>query len=221
MKLDDELYDYWGRCYRTHEDYECTDIMVEVMEDFINEGENIFLNEDNQKNVWITAEVEDVLIEYAPKLFSTLPSSKDLTRSMKGLAEEVNRWCNGNIVNAWKKEQIDNTYTMHKKKSTPGKAEALRNHIVGIYGLVGEKHIPVEVKEYLNNLSENAEEHVVPKSYFIEVVDGKVYQTEKFGFISTDRNIHPIKSYLKALNLIGKSKMIENFIYALSSIKPS
>jgi len=77
MKLDEDLCDYDGECWRTNQDDDCTEMMKNILRDW-----NLHAN-------YLTIDDEKLMEEYAPKLFCTY-KKEETPYAMSMLAMIVN-----------------------------------------------------------------------------------------------------------------------------------
>jgi len=206
MKLDENLYDYYGKCWRTHEDQECIDIfnydvlhIEKVMTDSVT-GKPIFpdlvytLDE-------LLSEADKALLEgYAPKLFNTLNESNDLCSAMLEWATLLQnyRHSKNNFGVAIQKSIINNYPNLRNKKSKQEKLNTFQNNLKSVFDAIGGGAVGTPKGNTLKKLLDDAYHN--PNDYF----------TSK---PKKDKpSIANMKDYLNSLDLNGKSKIISDFL---------
>ncbi len=197
VKLDDDLCDYNGKCWRTRQDYECTDTMNEAVAPYYDDRDSIIMTKGNTGNTWITLKEEELLLEYAPKLFSVLSDEYDLRIVSEKLVGLVNLWCNNNTVKTYIKDNIDKKYPINKNQSPTKKANLIRKHIEKIKGMAKLKPEQKDVLDAIYNDALSAASH-----------------DPGLNFSAKDKA--PIKQYLVSLKLPDRTDEINSFIKKLS-----
>jgi len=189
-----EEYDY----YNTRSDEECRDTMREVVDEFYNQHRTVLLTKDHLPPGYISDREFDLLMEYAPKLFNTLPLSKDLEKIMfEFVSKKVNVYCNNVIYREYYDKNIETKY-LYPKKSLKYKADKVRESIDNITGLV--PGIAEDLLNALTYLHKNAEKLVYHKPNSV---------------ISLNRTIEPVRKYLISLELPNKTNEINSFVNKL------
>ena len=204
IKLDEDLYDYWGVCYRTHEDEEC----ISTFEDVLSDTSPFSLHEQYGKfgitlDITLRDSDKDLLQKYAPKLFNTLLKQYDLHDAILEWATLVHNYRNSqkeaNFVNKNIYGDYPTTYGSHKDKKT---INAFKNRIKTIYDLMGGDAVGTKKGNDLKKLLKDACEN--PNDYFTRKPEMKP-------------NKDPIEDYLRGLKLPDKSKVITDFIKDLAN----
>ncbi len=119
--------DYYGIKITTHEKDECTEMMEDILFNYRDIRESLILSQGSIENTWIPEHESDILIEYAPKLFNTLPLDQDLYEVMEGFVRCVNLWCNNNRVKQWVGDKMKDSNPSHQKKSIIYKEKVLKD----------------------------------------------------------------------------------------------
>ncbi len=188
--------DYYGIKITTHEKDECTEMMEDILFNYRDIRESLILSQGSIENTWIPEHESDILIEYAPKLFNTLPLDQDLYEVMEGFVRCVNLWCNNNRVKQWVGDKMKDSNPSHQKKSIIYKEKVLKDSIDNIINLIGESNIPKEVQDYFDNLVENA----------------KTFLDHSHNLEFAAKNKSLVEKYLIDLHLPKKSKQIKEFL---------
>lgn len=206
IKLDADLYDYFGKCWRTYDDDECTNMMAyHILSD------NFF-----GKDFRISQEDEDLLISFAPKLFNTLKKenvhinycslttdNKPLEAAMWGLVNEFYSYRHFNDLDFFDNRLKREHHKGSDNKKMDEKVERFQNHINSIIKLMGgrvSKNEGIHLKEHLQHALENPERYIFDNS-------------EKIGSSIPKSKI---KNYLLSLKLDHKNNTIEDFIKAIN-----
>ena len=185
---DKDMFDYYGVNLRTYEDEECT----EIMKDAINEMlvDDIFI---------------DLLEEYAPKLFNTLPTHLDPSKVMHDLLDLLHLYCR-DVSASVCSSVMERYHTTHRKKSEKDRTKAFLGHIESLQKLcggglaIGEKGI--DLKRILEDAYDKPKEYIMPR-----------YQ-------SLSASTKPIDDYIKSLSLPNKKEYRELFIKQINTILP-
>ena len=217
--MDNEFeYDYWGLPITTHTQEECISVMKEVTA----KENHIGVNGDYHN--FLSEEDMELLIEYAPKLFDTLPQDNDLFTAMVGLKIIIGKH---RFEVMWKrneKARMSNSYS-HNNKSQEEKADALKKHIDAIRGIIGmDSYIPkdhdlAELRttkdDFLDELERTYQD---PTQYLPHGDPGYCLEHNEHG--ETIKVLHhtqqPMEEYLKALQLKNRSDIIKEFIQKIA-----
>ena len=184
--MGDELFDYYGRSLRTHDDEAC----INAMDDALLDGDNCMEKK-------LPEEFVEILVEYAPILFNTLPREHNLYDTSFRLLELLYEYT-GELSASLVAQGYRDLNTTHKKKSDDARVEAFISNIEKVLSMSGgglamnEKGI--ELKRVLEDALEDPEGYILPRL--------------KVSTATTK----PIRDYLYSLNLTGKTKHIEAFI---------
>ena len=185
MKLDEDLCDYHGKCWRTNQDDNCTEMMRNILRDW-----NLDAN-------YLTIDDEELMEEYAPKLFCTYKKEETLY-AMRMLAMIVNGYRMNS--NTWDEQTNVKESKPFGKKGEEEKTGTLQKKISEIKHLIGENSIPRIHLDWLNSMLD--ETYNVPHP-------------------RRAKNSHTassvVKNYLLRLELPYRSDTIKEFIKKLKS----
>ncbi len=196
-----EKQDYWGVIH-THTDEKCIEAMRDAVREYFDDRDSIVISEENMENIWITNEVEDLLIEYAAPLFNTLPSDRDLYNEIREFVSLINLWCNNNRVKKHLRDHIDNTRPI-KKKSEDERIKTLRGAVTAIKGISGESRLNQQVLDALNTIDAQAQD----------------LANRELPFAFSGKNTGTIKQYLRDLKMPHTTDEIEKFVQELNKLK--
>ncbi len=201
MKLDEELYDYYGICHRTRQDEACTEMMHNILWD-----DDPLHEELNQFSPFMNNDDMDLLIKFAPKLFNTFGCKDDkiLIHVMTALCSHIRGFRNGTVGFKF----VDKKGLKLKNQSFSVKEKALRTHATAIL-------------EILGNPSKYGDIDYLTKNYEIFMGLKKMIDNPK-DFFSIE--IKPrsasktyIKKFLQELKLPCKTSIIDEFINELNN----
>ncbi len=228
--MSDEIEcDYWGIPITTHTQEEC----IETMTHDVLIGDTYYDDThptDRAKggmpiyHTWLSEKDREVLIEYAPKLFNTLPVDQDLSQAMNGLVEVVGKH---RFENVYRKSE-QNKFNRHSlsNKSHDDKVKSLQSHIEAILQIietglyVPKDHELAEHRTPLDSLIEELEAaHRDPARYLPHRPPEYCLEHDEHGEIIKvlHHTLTPTKDYLKSLHLKNRSIEITNFITELKS----
>lgn len=217
-------YDYWGVPITTRTEEECTD----VMRDEVLTGEHYY--DDTpvfermkggcpKHHQWLSEKDRELLIEYAPKLFDTLPKDKDLFDSMLGLATILGKH---RFEVIWQRsEGVRMKSYSHSKKTQEDKAEALQKHIAAIVNIIGTDWYTPKGEEFSDlrtsrdDLFDELERaYQDPMSYLPYGNPGYSLEQNEHGEMVKvlHHTKQPMQEYLIALDLKNRSDIIKEFI---------
>ncbi len=222
-------YDYYGVPITTHTREECT----ETMQRDVLIGDLYYDDTPIPERVkggtpgdqtWLSERDREVLMEYAPKLFSTLPADQDLSSAMNGLAEIVGKH---RFENVYRKSE-QNKFNEHalSQKSNEEKAKSLQSHIEAIVKIIGtDMYVPKDSKlaqfrtPHDDLLDELEGAYQDPMRYLPHRPPEYCLEQDEHG--ETIKLLHhtltPTKDYLKSLRLKKRSIEITSFITELKS----
>jgi len=217
-------YDYWGVPITTYTEEECIEMMrdeVLTAKDY-DDDTRVFeqrKGESTGYHNWLSKEDRELLIEYAAKLFDTLPKDKDLFDSMLGLVTIIGK--HRFEVMWYKQENSRMGLYSHNKKNQEEKADALKKHIQAILGIIGiDSYVPKEgdlaglrtsKDDFIDEL-ERAHEDTM--SYLPRGNPGYSLEENKHGEMVKvlHHTKQPMQEYLKSLHLKNRSIIIKEFI---------
>ncbi len=201
--MNNELYDYYGRSIRTYEDWECVEAMkTEIARKIEMMSSNIFTIDD-----------ENLLEEYAPKLFNTLPRDRldpfgnkiDVYYAVRNLLYEMINY----RVNKLNKKRV--SVAEHReglaKHSQEDKAEFLRKRASELLKMIGG------TKDRIGGEDMGFEKYHLAKALEDLVSHPINYVPAHFKGRKTSKR--EIKAALVELELPGKTPIIEEFIKKL------
>lgn len=221
-------YDYFGEPITTHTEEECTETMVcEVLigEHYYDDTPVIDRIKGGSPHYhqWLSKQDRELLIEYAPKLFDTLPKENDLFTVMLGLATIIGKH---RFEVMWQKNEDArmNSYS-HSKKSLEDKVNALKKHIEAIRGIIGtDIYVPKDHElaqfrtphdDFLDELEKAYRD---PMRYLPH--GNPRYSLEQNEHGETREVLHQtqqlIEEYLKALQLKNRSHIIKEFMQKIT-----
>lgn len=173
---------------------------------------------------WLSERDREVLIEYAPKLFNTLPMDQDLSRAMNGLAEIIGMYRFEN----WYRREEQRKFEQHalSSKSHEEKVKSLQSHIEAIIQIIGKDiyvpkdHDLTSLRTPHDNLIDELERaYQDPARYLPHRPPNYCLEHDEHG--ETIKVLHhtltPTRDYLKKLHLKNRSIEITNFITELKS----
>lgn len=185
-RLDDDLCDYDGKCWRTYPDDVCEDKLSQILREW--------------NTNYLTDKDEDLLEKFVPNFFNRLPREKDLHYTMRIFLMIVNGYRMNNIYQpVWDKQQ-KKLYTSgylenHSKEDRKYK---LQKKIQEIKKLIGEDIIPEIHLDWLNSMLD-------------EKFNSRHYRKIKNSH--TDKIV--IKNYLSSLKSPDTTDIIKEFIEKL------
>lgn len=222
-------YDYFGSPITTHTKEEC----IETMEYEVLIGDHYYDDTPVLDRIkggcpdfhqWLSQQDREILIEYAPKLFDTLPKDKDLFNSMLGLATIIGKH---RFEVMWQRNEDArmNVYS-HGNKSQESKASSLKTHIAAILGIIGidsyiDKecelaHLRTTKDDFLDELARAYEDPI----QYLPRKDSKLsYEQNEAGEMVAVPHCTqgPMKEYLKDLNLKNRSDIIKEFVEKIAN----
>lgn len=223
--MNDEFeYDYHGVLITTHTKEECTDVMqydVLIGDHYYDDTAVLdrVKGGSPHHHKWLSEKDRELLIEYAPKLFDTLPKEKDLYDSMLGLATILGKY---RFEVLWhRKESARMDSYSHSKKRQEDKEEALKKHIDAIVKIIGtDMYIPKgeEISHLRTSrddlLDELERAYQNPMSYLPPGNIGYSLEENEHGEIVkvSHHTKQPMEEYLKALDLKNRSDIIKEFV---------
>ncbi len=208
----DEGVDYFGRPTSTHYDWECTEKMDDALRD-------LSPNHLNTRD-------EELLEEYAPKLFDELPKKYNLFTETKNLVSKINSYrvflqMQGKIDESykWQKEKYANKGYESKMKTISDRAGDILA-IIGKYNAVPiaqlffhqDLHFDIRNKlsKLLENMKRNPDRFMPPPNLIL--LPKKSNQTSKDGLNNK------ISIYLKTILPSRKKELIEVFMDDLENL---
>ena len=172
-----------------YSDEECEDCM----------NYDVIYEKDNLKLFALNNYDEELLIEYAPKLFNTY-EGKNLKEVMIDTAVLIHNYRSSYFSNVLNKNFMNGYPLIMKNKSESERYNAFKNKTEDIIKLLGGDVVGTkkgnELKKLLRDALENTEDYFIPKPSIIE-----------------PKSI--IENYLVGLKLEGKSLIIKDFIKAI------
>lgn len=201
MKLDDDLCDYWMKCWRTHEDEECVNtFLYHVLSDTAPFSKHkIYAKFGVTLDLQLCDSDKDLLEDYAPKLFNTLLIQYDLHDVMLKWATLVHSYRNtqkeANFVNNGIYGNYPKTYSTKSEKET---VNAFKKRIKTIYDLMGGDAVGTRKGNDLKKILKDAFDN--PDDYFTSKPEIESNKEETIG------------NYLRGLKLPDKTDVIKNFI---------
>ncbi len=187
MKLDDDLYDYNGKCWRTHQDYECTETMEEILR-------KNFVGRDFR----ISIDDEDLLIKYAPILFNT--TDKSLEDVMYSLVNKFYHYRHFNDPEWFDNKAKKVKSKAYAKHSGTYKEKALKKKATSMLELLGGGIYNGTASRLVSILNEVIKH---PEQFMLHLE-------------SMDYPKKHIKDYLISLELQNKTQEINNFINTIN-----
>lgn len=231
--------DYFGIPITTRTKEDCTDTMMyEVLigEHYHDDTPVIERGKGGcpPEHTWLSEKDRELLIEYAPKLFDTLPQGNDLLTAMQGLVTLIGKH---RFEIVWQRsEKARMNHYSYSKKNAEEKADALKKHIEAIVKIIGiDTYIDKgEMIDIVQNGKKVREESLrTPKDDLLEElanayenpmrylpIDDAGYSLEHNEHGETIKVLHhtqePMYEYLKALHLKNRSAIIKEFIKKLT-----
>lgn len=182
MPYSKELYDSNGTYLLTHEDWKCEEMLNQILREWTAN--------------YLTDKDEELLEEFVPHLFNTLPKEKDLNYTMKIFLMIVNGYrMNNSYQPKWDKEQ-KKLYTSGylENHSREDRKDKLQKKIQEIKKLIGEDIIPKIHLDWLNSMLDE---------------EFNLRHYRKINNSHTNKNV--IINYLSSLKSPNTTDIIEEF----------